>query len=275
MIKVVLFSPTGYVGTFIKERVEKETDLQLIEMSRSSHLDEYRENYDIMLYSASVSEAQPKKHIQDNVLSALQIIDFCKKHNVKRIIYLSSDSIYGDLNVNEVTENVIMVNPGIYGMTKYLAERIIMESEIPYYIIRMPGIVGRIWRKTYLCRVMDQLRANEDISVYNADKEFNNVLDIDDLIDFLMLLCRRMGNESKVFLLGNEEKIILSELIGYIKKIYNSKSKIIHVSGENRRYFTLDIAKAHAYGYSSKKLKTIIENLYLIQEKMEEGERQK
>ena len=271
----MLFSPTGNVGTFIKERIEKETDLQLIEISRNSHLDEYRENYDIMLYSASASQGTPEKYIQDNVLAALQIVDFCKKHNITRIIYLSSDSIYGDLHGTEVTENAIMVNPGIYGTTKYLAERIIMESAIPYYIIRMPGIVGRIWRKTYLCRVMDQLRLNEDISVYNAEKEFNNVLDIDDLINFLMLLCRRIGNESRVFLLGNEEKIILAELIDDIKKIYNSKSKIIHVSGENKRYFTLDIAQAHAYGYSSKKLKKVIENLYLIQKKMfEKGEGQ-
>lgn len=275
MKKIVLFSPTGYVGTFLKERFEKETDLQLVEIDRSSNLDEYWGNYDVMLYSAAVSEATYEKYIQDNVLSALRIIDFCKKHNIARIIYLSSDSIYGDLNTIEATENAIMVNPGIYGTTKYLAERIIMESEIPYYIIRMPGIVGRTWRKTYLCRVMDQLRANEDINIYYEDKEFNNVLDIDDLINFLMILCRYTGNESEIFLLGNEEKIILLELIDYIKKVCHSESKIIRVSGKNKRYFTLDTTKAQMYGYCSKKLKTIIDDLYLLQEKvLKEGEKQ-
>lgn len=152
MKKIILFSPNGYVGSFIKETIEKEKGIQLYEITRKSNLELYQMNYDILIYSAAVTSARhevAEKYVQDNVVTAVSMVNFCKNHHVKRIIYLSSDEIYGDLNVDKVTENTIMINPSVYATTKYLAEKIIIESGIPYYILRLPGIVGRIWGKTF------------------------------------------------------------------------------------------------------------------------------
>lgn len=264
MKKIILFSPTGYIGSLLKEYLLKEKDTEHFEITRNNNLNEYFEDYDIMIYSASVINAESSKLIQDNVLAALSSVDFCKKHNVKRIIYLSTDSLYGELNVDEVSENTIMVNPDFYGTTKYLAEKIIIESGIPYYILRLPGVVGRIWRGTYLYRLIDKAYSHESITLYNGEKKFNNVLDVDDLVKFVVHLCSYEKSENEIFLLGNTEKIQLIKIVDYIKDLCHSTSKIDVMSGEGRRYFTLNVDKAVAYGYSSKLMWNIIDELYRL-----------
>lgn len=266
MSKVILFSPSGYIGSFIKNRFLKEKNISFYEITRDSDLAQYAGTYDVLIYSAAVSNATVEKYIHDNVVTALSMINFCKLHNVKRIIYLSSDSIYGEINMDEVSETAIMVNPGIYGTTKYLAEKIIDESGIPYYIIRMPGVVGGMWRNVFICNLMTRIKNNEYIELYNIDRKFNNILYIYDLLDFLILLNnRKTAKKNEIFLLGNMEKIELREIVDYIKSLYHSNSQISNIDTNERRYFTLDVKKAVEYGYISTKMKTIIDNLYYIQ----------
>lgn len=262
MKKTVLFSPTGYVGSFLKKSMRKEKDVRIVEITRNSILEDYEGNYDIMIYSASVIKSDVVGYVCDNVLTVLKMIDFCKRHRIKRIIYLSSDSIYGELNTDEVSEDAIMVNPDFYGITKYLAEKIVMQSGIPYYILRMPGIVGKVWQSTYLYRLIDQLCMNETITVYNSGRQFNNVVDLDDLIHFIMLLCNMNRESSEIFLLGNTEKTELIRIVNYAKNICQSTSEIDFKSTVGKRYFTLDVSKALEYGYVSKSIWNIIEELY-------------
>ncbi len=266
--KIILFSPNGYVGGFIKERLQKEQDVQLYEITRDNDLQQYVGSYDVMVYSASVSCATAEKYVQDNVVTAIAIMNFCKKHNVQRVIYLSSDSIYGELNVEIVTSKAIMINPGLYGTTKYLAERIIMESGIPYYILRMPGIVGRIYRKgIFIQTLIDRIRENQNIELYNINRKFNNILDVDDLVKFIWILSNNRDIErNAIFLLGNMEAIELGEVVSYIKSLYHSSSAIKNIETNEKKCFMLDVSEAVKYGYTSKKIRTILNELYQIRE---------
>lgn len=70
MKKVVLFSPSGYVGSFMKETFEKEKDMQVYGITRNSNLESYQMDYDILIYSASVTSARhatADKYIDDSV----------------------------------------------------------------------------------------------------------------------------------------------------------------------------------------------------------------
>lgn len=271
MKKVLLFSPNGYVGGFIKERLAKEKDIQLYEMTRDSGINPYQMSYDILIYSASITSVRHEtadKYVQDNVVTAVSMMDFCKKYHVKRIIYLSSDEVYGELNIDRVSDRTVMVNPNIYAVTKYLAEKIIIESGIPYFILRLPGIVGRIWGRNFIYGLMDRIKNNSQIDLYNLDREFNNILDVDDLTQFVATLCNSPDScKSEILLLGNTEYVKLAEVVSYMKELYQSTSVIHSVDTDCKRYFTLDVEKATKYGYHSKKWMTIIDDLYKIRER--------
>lgn len=271
MNKVILFSPKGYVGGYIKERLLRERNIQLFEMTRDSDLKLYDKNFDTIIYSAAITSsrrATVDKYVQDNVVTAVSVVNFCKEHDVKRIIFLSSDEIYGELNCDVVTDKAVMVNPNLYAATKYLAEKIIMESGIPYYIMRLPGIVGKAWGKNFIYGLLSKAKNNETITIYNMNKMFNNILDIDDLTKFILVLCNYAPNDkSEIFLLGNTEKVRLKEIVSYIMSLHQATSEIINLETDQRRYFTIDVTRAVEYGYTSKKITTIIDELYQIQER--------
>lgn len=273
MKKVILFSPNGYIGGFLRERLTLEDCVQLYEMTRGSDFRQFENEYDIMIYSAALTSSRNEvfdRYVQDNVVKAVSIVNFCKEHNIKRIIYLSTDEIYGELNADIVTEKTVMVNPNLYATTKYLAEKIIMESTIPYYIIRLPGVVGRIWRKNFVYNLMTKISRNEKVELYNINRNFNNIVDLDDLINFIVLLCKNNDCEKReIFLLGNIEKIKLLKLVEYMKTLYFSSSQISSIETNKRRYFTLDVSKAVAYGYSSKNMFAIIDGIYCMQGEMD------
>lgn len=268
--KIILFSPTGYVGSNIEERVQGKGHIQLHVMSRGSDFGNYGKGYDAFIYSAAVTSARhetAEKYVQDNVVAAVSVVNFCKEHEVNRIIFLSSDEIYGELNTETVSDRAVMVNPNLYATTKYLAEKIIIESGIPYYILRLPGIVGKAWGKGFIYSLISKAKNNEKITLYNMERMFNNIVDIDDLTAFIAHLCDcEVKDKSEIFLLGNTDKVPLKEIVFYIKSICHSDSAIDNVETDQKRYFTLDVSKAVEYGYSSKKIKTIIDELYQLQE---------
>lgn len=267
--KVVLFSPNGYVGSFIKKRLEEEKNIQLYEITRKSNLDLYQMNYDILIYSASITSVRHEKvekYVQDNVVTAVSMVNFCQEHHIKRIIYLSTDEIYGELNTDIITDKTVMVDPNLYATTKYLAEKIISESGIAYYILRLPGVVGQVWGKTFLYGLMEKIKKNETVELYNMNSKYNNIVDIEDLVRFICILCIDYynANKSEIFLLGNTNSIYLKDIVFYIKSLYHSSSDIKSIEMDNKRYFTLDVSKAVEYGYRSKEMKNIIDELYQI-----------
>ena len=284
MLKVILFSPNGYVGSGIRKKLMQQNDIEILEITRKTNLDIVEGYYDIMIYSASVTserKADAEQYIRDNALCAVTMTEFCRKHLVKKIIYLSSDEIYGQLCTNQVTEETIMCSPNIYATTKYLAEKVIMDSGIAYYILRLPGVVGGRWGNGFVYRLINAISRNEKVFLYHADNDFNNVVDIDlysskylrihlfnnvvdidDLIDFIMILIYEGDYlNSEVFLLGNINKIKLLDMAEYIREIVHSNSEIICMEHCNGRYFTLDVGKAIRYGYHSKSIKQIIDEL--------------
>lgn len=275
MKNVALFSPNGYLGSNIKKRFSQNAVFNICEITRGFNWNTDMGEIDTFIYSAAVTrerEEAPEKYIQDNAQTAVQVVGFCQRNRVKRIIYISSDEIYGKLNIDQIDVKAVMVEPNIYAITKYLAERVIIDSKIPYFILRLPGIVGKKWGKSFIYRLIDTISCGEEVILYNADKMFNNVVDIDDLTQFIELLtCHNYLQYSEVFLLGNIEKIQLSKLVEYIKRLYGSNSNIIKKENSNERYFTLNVQKALSYGYHSKKILEIVDELYRYN-KMKETE---
>ena len=250
------------MGEYLYHQMECHCQINMTGITRETNIDAVEGAFDVLLYTASITSARKEsslKYVTDNCLSAVRMVEFCKRHEIKRIIYISTDEIYGQLNTEKVTENTIMVSPNIYATTKYLAEQIIVESGIPYYILRLPGLVGKKWGNNFVYSMMEKVQRNEDIKIYNGEKNFNNLVEIDDLTNFIFnLICKDNCITSEVFVLGNCESMKLIEMIKIMKEMYHSSSKIYNEENSTKRYFTLDVEKAVGYGYTSKKIKKIL-----------------
>ena len=121
--------------------------------------------------------------VRDNVIAMRRLLDLARRHRCRGFIFLSSMSVYGQIDVPVVDETTRMIDPDVYGASKYLGERLLEErqAELPGLVLRLPGVVGRGARRNWLASTAERLRRGESATLFNADAPFNNALHVDDL----------------------------------------------------------------------------------------------
>ena len=94
-------------------------------------------HYDLVIHFAGMkavgeSVEKPLKYYENNVGGTINLLLSMKKHNVSKIIFSSSATVYGDQGVEEVNEEmqtgIGITNP--YGRTKYMIEEILKDVSI-------------------------------------------------------------------------------------------------------------------------------------------------
>lgn len=79
------------------------------------------------LKSINQSIQQPMEYYDNNVISALNLIDVMHKFNCKKIIFSSSASVYGGENNFAIKENFPISPTNPYGYSKIMIERILKD----------------------------------------------------------------------------------------------------------------------------------------------------
>ncbi|MHC5060113.1 MAG: NAD-dependent epimerase/dehydratase family protein [Planctomycetota bacterium] len=209
---------------------------------------DYDGSVDVVIHTAAQSPyncSHISQYIDSNVKAASNIAQFARKRMAKGIVYFSSISIYGRVNVPVVDENTDIVNPDIYGMTKYLGEKILAESAkiVPVVALRLPGILGKGDHDSWLSAVLEKAISNEDIEIFNPQASFNNgvcPVQLADLIE--MIICKDIQGFEAVTL-GASEPVSVYDAVYQIITEVGSKSRIIEKSS-NANSFTISIHKA-------------------------------
>lgn len=185
---------------------------------------------------------------RDNIDAMQNIIDFAHKHNVSRIIFLSSVSVYGTIFVNAVNEDTSITDPDAYGLSKRLAELLLLDqSQIEGICLRLPGLFGINANHSWLVDTTQRICKGKDVTIYSPEFLSNNFVYIKDLAKFIQVLLEKQV-VPPVCLLGAEEKISIFNLVQSIKEKANSPAKI-HFGKSLKPSFSLDVQKALSCGY--------------------------
>ena len=132
-----------------------------------------------------------KFNYSNNILSTVNIINQCIMHDVKRLVYTSSMSVYGhgDMQNNRFDEDDICSPIDPYGISKYACEMDIQvageQHDLDWCIIRPHNIYGEkqnIWDKyrNVIGIWMLKILNNDDILIYvdgNQTRAFTYVYD--------------------------------------------------------------------------------------------------
>lgn len=84
------------------------------------------------LKAVGESVEQPLKYYDNNVAGTINLLKSMKKHNVKKIVFSSSATVYGDPGVVAYTEDLPTGQniPSPYGKTKYMIEEILKDEAV-------------------------------------------------------------------------------------------------------------------------------------------------
>ena len=176
-----------------------------------------------------------KFNYKNNVVSTVNIINECIEHNVKRLVYTSSMSVYGhgDMKQNRFDEADRCAPIDPYGVSKYACEMDIQiageQHGLDWCIIRPHNIYGikqNIWDKyrNVLGIWMNKIINNDDILIYGDGEQTRAFTYIDDDLECLWNAAVFPSASKQIINLGgivpytiNEACKVLCEITEYDK----------------------------------------------------------
>ncbi len=263
--RVLVTGAGGFVGKHIAEYLWKnkidvmgtvyhkvpEHQFPIVQCDLSKPVD-IEGDFDAIVHAAGslpYKEQDFRQFKRNNVDSMENLLDFARRKEIKRFIYLSTIGIYGEFRDEIITEESDRINVDAYGLTKYTAECLLRaDPEIESISLRMPGIIGPGASGVWFTNTVDKFRRNEDVMIYSPDFQTRNFVWIEDLCKFVCHLLKLDSWAEKVLLLGSKEKITVRELVEQMKSAVGSTSNIV-VRENIRKPFVLNTSRAFHMGY--------------------------
>ena len=187
---------------------------------------------------------------------------FCKKHNIKKIIFASSSSVYSDNSQNKFSENSTLLSPkSYYGQTKLMNEEFSKSffenfdnQIIGLRFFSVYGPFGRPDMAYY--SFAKNLLEGKPITLNNDGNMARDMTYISDIINGIILSIDYLNNTkvktNEIFNLGNDKPIKTLHLLETLQKKLNKRSSIMHTKTYYESKFThADISKSKSIlGYS-------------------------
>ena len=180
-----------------------------------------------------VSLQKPLNTLNQNIKSFVNVLEIARLKKVKKFIYASSSSVYGDSKIYPFSEHDNENVPvSVYGSTKY-ANEILASSYANNFKINSIGLrfftvygpYGRPDMAYY--SFLDNLRMGKSIKVFNKGIMKRDFTYIDDVVIGILKIIKLKNNKlHEVLNIGKGKPDNLMDLINELEKNYKKKFKI-------------------------------------------------
>ncbi len=168
-----------------------------------------------------ISKENENKYYDDNVNSVMQVLNFSQRNKIKRIIFASSASIYGDTKNFKVNENFKLKPGHFYAFTKYIGEKMIRSycniNSIKYTIMRFFNIYGP-GSTAVIGRFIAQKIQKKKLTIYGNGNQKRDFLYVEDLCEAIHLSLKKKISENKIYNLGSGKAKSINEIKNIISK---------------------------------------------------------
>jgi len=280
MKKVIITGGAGFLGSHLTDRLLKDgnqvividdfstgkmenlqvdhKNLSVYNRSIIEDIGNLFERVDIVFHLAALTRPQesikePKLYNYINIEGTLNILNNCNKHKVKRLVFVSSSSLYGEQDKLPTPESAIPNPMSPYALQKLMGEQYCKLFERVHGLeanyIRPFNVFGprQDPEGGYAAAVpkfIDMLKKGETPYITGDGEQCRDFVSVDDVID-LMVLASKSEVYGKAFNAGSGKNITINELYKTICGIMGKKVEPNYVPAVLEPRTTLaDIRKA-------------------------------
>lgn len=166
----------------------------------------------------------------NNILATQVLLETCKQAKVKKFVYASSSSVYGDTDDLPMRESGRTRPVSPYGVSKLAAEHLCYlywkAFGIPAVSLRFFTVYGPRQRPDMFFHIlMRRLFLGEEIPLYDDGQQSRDFTYCTDIVDGLSAAAFYPGC-GEVFNLGGGGEITLLDAIALVEKISGRKAKL-------------------------------------------------
>ncbi len=172
-------------------------------------------------------------YTRDNVLATQRLLEFCKSREVRKFVYSSSSSVYGDAELPMREDRMVQpVSP--YGVTKLAAEHLCYlywkNHGVPTVSLRYFTVYGPRQRPDMGINKFVRAVLNGDaITVYGDGTQTRDFTYIDDVVE-ANVLAATSDVRGEAFNIGGGNRISVNDLIIAIEEVAGRSAKIEHAA---------------------------------------------
>ena len=198
-------------------------------------------------------------YTSNNVLATQRLLEACKGLEMKRFIYASSSSVYGDSEELPLREQSFLKPVSPYGVTKlageYLCYSYWKNFDIPVVSLRYFTVYGPRQRPDMAFhRFIKAILNDENIEIYGDGEQTRDFTFISDAIEGNML-AMKSDTAGEVFNIGGGSRVSVNEILEGIQKISGKAARIVYrdIQKGDVRHTLADTSKARKHlGYVPK-----------------------
>ena len=227
---ILVTGSSGFIGSHLINKISHKTLLFKKKdnlLSREKVLKTNR--VDVVIHLANkIPQRNSKineKFFENNVLGTLNILEYCVKKRVNKLIFVSS-AAYEKPQQNPVNEKYPVMHNNPYTKSKILAEELCKAYAKKYglkvIVLRLTNVFGKNQKNGFLIsNLYESLKNNKPIKIINK-KSKRDFIFIDDVIDVILLMIDYECN-FEIFNVGSGKSYSFQEILQIFEKTYDVK----------------------------------------------------
>lgn len=176
--------------------------------------------------------AEFEVYTSNNVLATQRLLEACKGLRIKRFIYASSSSVYGDAEELPLRERSFLNPISPYGVTKLAAEHLCYSYwknfHIPVISLRYFTVYGPRQRPDMAFhKFIRAVVQGEDIEIYGDGEQTRDFTFISDTVEG-NILAMKSDVAGEVFNIGGGSRISVNEVLESIQRVSGRTAQIVY-----------------------------------------------
>ena len=280
----VITGGAGFIGSYIAEKlVENGTDTKVIDnlvtgkkenlskcfdqdnfsfleydLGNLDGIEDHLGDADILFHFAADPEvrtgySKPEDSFEQNIVNTFNLLQKIKQSKIKKIVFASSSSVYGDAKIIPTNEEYGPLSPiSHYGASKLACEAMVSSFchnyNIEGVILRPANVIGLRGRHGLIWDLVHKLKINQDeLELLGDGKQTKSFIHISDAIDGIFFSLNNLQDRVEVFNLGSEDSVEIMDVAKIVCKNMGLNEIKINLTGgvDDGRGWKGDIKIAH------------------------------
>ncbi len=205
----------------------------------------------------------PKRDLEQNTIVTHNVLDAMRSQNVKKIIFSSTGSVYGESALIPTPEDgPFPVQTSLYGASKLACEGLIAAYSEGFgfqsYIFRFVSILGERYTHGHVFDFYKKIKLDHlNLDVLGNGNQRKSYLYVQDCIDAIFLALEKSHEKVNIFNLGADAYCEINDSVQWICEDLGVKPTIRYLGGDrgwigDNPFIYLETKKIQALGWQPK-----------------------